>query len=152
MSVFSKKNADFFIACEAFTNWLKEFSYGVIIIYAFMFIFLKAVRRDKMEIEAIQSLIETDENVRNQIQDIYNQRALLKKAIEDEKKKMSEETWKEVNETVAKTKAELDKKIQDDDVLNQAYYAKASKQLQDMFDQNKDSWCKEVYNRIVKGE
>ena len=36
-----------------------------------------------MEIEAIQSLIETDENVRNQIQDIYNQRALLKKAIED---------------------------------------------------------------------
>lgn len=105
-----------------------------------------------MEIEAIQSLIETDENVRNQIQDIYNQRALLKKAIEDEKKKMSEETWKEVNETVAKTKAELDKKIQDDDVLNQAYYAKASKQLQDMFDQNKDSWCKEVYNRIVKGE
>ena len=58
---------------------------------------------------------------------------------------MSEETWKEV-------KAELDKKIQDDDVLNQAYYAKASKQLQDMFDQNKDSWCKEVYNRIVKGE
>ena len=53
-----------------------------------------------MEIEAIQSLIETDENVRNQIQDIYNQRALLKKAIEDEKKKMSEETWKEV--TIAK--------------------------------------------------
>ena len=102
-----------------------------------------------MEIEAIQSLIETDENVRNQIQDIYNQRAQLKKAIEDEKKKMSEETWKEVNETVAKTKAELDKRILDDDVLNQA---KASKQLQDMFNQNKDSWCKEVYNRIVKGE
>lgn len=104
-----------------------------------------------MEIEAIQSLIETDEHVRQQIQDIYDERAQLKKAIEDERKKMSDEAWKEVNETVAKTKAELDKKIKDDDALNQEYYARASKQLQDMFDANKESWCNEVYDRIVNG-
>lgn len=103
-----------------------------------------------MEIEAIQNLIETDEHVRQQIEDIYSQRAQLKKAIEEERKKMSDEAWKEVHATVAKTKEELDRKIQEDDALNQKYYASASEQLRKMFDANKDTWCKEIYDRIVR--
>ena len=49
-----------------------------------------------MEIDAIMKLIETDEKVRQQVDNVYDQRQQLKQAIENEKKKLSDErkSWR----------------------------------------------------------
>jgi uncharacterized tellurite resistance protein B-like protein len=102
-----------------------------------------------MEIDAIKKLIETDEKVRNQVDDAYNQRQQLKQAIENEKKKLSDEAWAAVNARVDETKHELDEKIKAEDEKNQAYYDKASSQLKQLYEQNRQKWRKMLYERVL---
>ena len=103
-----------------------------------------------MEIDAIQKLIDTDEKVRKEIKDVYDRRAQLKQAIVDEKKKMSDDAWAAVNAQVESTKAQLEAKVKADDAQNQAYYSKASADLQKQFDASHAKWRKELYERIVE--
>ncbi|MEE8808239.1 MAG: hypothetical protein SOI44_07480 [Lactimicrobium sp.] len=103
-----------------------------------------------MEIDAIQKLIDTDEKVRQEVKDVYDRRAQLKQAIVDEEKKMSDDAWAAVNARVESTKAELEEKVKADDAQNQAYYSKASADLQKQFDASHEKWRKELYKRIVE--
>lgn len=102
-----------------------------------------------MEIDAILKLIETDEKVRSQVQEVHDKKNQLKQRIEDEKKKISEDTWKEVYAKVDQTKKALDEKIKTDDLENQAYYERVSALLQEQYSQNKDKWRKEIYQRVI---
>lgn len=103
-----------------------------------------------MEIDAIQKLIEVDENVRAQIQQVYEQRQQLKQAIEDEKQAYSKQAWEQVNQKLAQTKKELDEKIVRDDEKNQKYYQSASKQIQALFDAHHEEWRKKLYQRVIQ--
>ena len=105
-----------------------------------------------MEIDAIKKLIETDEKTRAEVQAQYQKRADLKKEIEEEKKQISKETWDAINAQVASTKKELDAKIEANAAQNQEYYEKSLKQLQAAYDKNKETWKKEILDRIIHGE
>lgn len=105
-----------------------------------------------MEIEAIMKLIETDEKVRHQVDDVYDQRQQLKQAIENEKKKLSDEAWASVNARVEETKKELDQKVQAEDEKNQAYYDAASRQLQSLYEKNREKWRKMLYQRVLSDD
>lgn len=105
-----------------------------------------------MEIDAILKLIETDEKVRKHIQDVHEQRRQLKLAIEEEKKKLSDEAWKEVHEKVAETQKQLDEKIKCDDAQNEKYYEAASKELQALYDSKCAEWRRELYKRVLSDE
>ncbi len=102
-----------------------------------------------MEIEAIQKLIATDEKVRQDIRNVYEERRQEKLAVEEEKKNLSDTAWAEVHETVEKTRAMLDAKIKKDDEQNQAYYAEASSHLQKQYDEKKAEWRKTLYLRVL---
>lgn len=105
-----------------------------------------------MEIEAIQKLIDTDEKTRARIDAQYKKRFALKQAIEDEKKKLSDEAWAAVKKQVSDEKAKLDAKIAEEEKANEAYYAKASAQLQKMYDDNKDQWCKDLVQKVITSD
>jgi phosphoribosyl-ATP pyrophosphohydrolase len=105
-----------------------------------------------MEIDAIKRLIETDEKMRAEVQAQYQKRSDLKKKIEDQKKQISQDSWNAVNAQVASTKKELDQKIADDAAINQKYYEESLSDLQASYDKNKDTWKKEILDRIIHGE
>ncbi len=102
-----------------------------------------------MEIDAIKKLIETDERVRREIQEEYDKRDKFKQEIEAEKKKISDEAWKAVNQQVEDTRNQLQAKVKADDEKNQAYYARASELLKKDYAENKDKWRKEIYHYVL---
>jgi len=105
-----------------------------------------------MEIDAIKKLIETDEKTRAEVQAQYQKRTDLKKQIEDQKKQISKETWDAVNAQVASTKKQLDDQIANDAAVNQKEYEESLKFLQAEYDKNKETWKKEILDRIIHGE
>ena len=105
-----------------------------------------------MEIDAIKKLIETDEKTRAEVQAQYQKRSDLKKQIEDQKKQISKETWDAVNAQVASTKKQLDDQIANDAAVNQKEYEESLKFLQAVYDKNKETWKKEILDRIINGE
>jgi len=102
-----------------------------------------------MEIDAIMKLIETDEKVRQQVDNVYDQRQQLKQAIENEKKKLSDEAWAAVNARVDSTKKELEAQVKAEDEKNQAYYDTASAELQSVYEANKEKWRRMLYERVL---
>lgn len=102
--------------------------------------------------DAILQLIETDEKTRDAIQKQYQKRNELKQAVEEEKKRISDEAWAEVRAKVAETKKELDAKIEADQKENQAVYEKNVKRLTDMYNANKEKWRDELVKRIISCE
>lgn len=102
-----------------------------------------------MEMDAILKLIETDEKTREKIQEQYQKRDDMKQAVEEEKKKISDEAWAEVKKKVEDTKKELDAKIQMDQQANEEYYSASVKRITDMYNANKDTWCKTLVERIT---
>ncbi|MCH4013295.1 MAG: hypothetical protein LKE64_03010 [Solobacterium sp.] len=102
-----------------------------------------------MEIDAIMKLIETDEKVRQQVDNVYDQRQQLKQAIENEKKKLSNEAWAAVNARVDSTKKELEAQVKAEDEKNQAYYDTASAELQSVYEANKEKWRRMLYERVL---
>lgn len=102
-----------------------------------------------MEIDAIKKLIETDENTRAEVEAQYQKRLNLKKAVEEKKKKLSQEAWDNVNRQVKETKQKLDAMITNDVEENKKNYAEASKLMQDTFDANKKTWKDEIVERII---
>ena len=105
-----------------------------------------SVRREEI---AIMKLIETDEKVRQQVDNVYDQRQQLKQAIENEKKKLSDEAWAAVNARVDSTKKELEAQVKAEDEKNQAYYDSASAQLQSVYEANKEKWRRMLYDRVL---
>lgn len=105
-----------------------------------------------MEIDAIQKLIETDEKTRSRIQAQYQKRSELKEAVESEKKKLSDEAWAAAKKKVADRRQELNDRIAVEEKANDAYYDKASRQLKETFEKNKDAWCAELVKRITAAE
>ena len=102
-----------------------------------------------MEMDAILQLIDTDEKTRAAIQKQYQKRNELKQAVEEEKKKISDEAWAEVRKKVEETKKELDVKIECDQKENQAFYEKNVKRLTEMYNENKNKWKDELVKRII---
>lgn len=105
-----------------------------------------------MEMDAILKLIETDEKTRARIQEQYQKRDDLKQAVEDEKKKLSDEAWADVKKKVEDTKKELDAKIESDQKENETVYQTSVKRITDMYNANKDTWCKTLVERIVNNQ
>ena len=102
-----------------------------------------------MEIEAIKKLIETDEQTRAQVQAAHQKKYDQKNAIDAEKKQLSEEAWKAVNDRVASTKKTLDDSIAKNEADNQAYFKEASAKLTELYARNKDQWRKQLVARIT---
>lgn len=105
-----------------------------------------------MEIDAIQKLIETDEKTRSRIQTQYQKRSELKEAVETEKKKLSDEAWADAKKKVADRRQELNDRIATEEKANDAYYAKASAELKDTFEKNRERWCADLVKRITTTE
>lgn len=102
-----------------------------------------------MEMDAILRLIDTDEKTRAAIQAQYQKRSMLKQAVEEEKKKLSDEAWAQVHQKVEQTKKELDAKIEADQKENVRIYEENVKRLNDMYQKNKETWKQDLVNRII---
>lgn len=105
-----------------------------------------------MEIDAIMKLIETDEKVRQEVDDVYDQRQQLKQAIENEKKKLSDEAWAAVNARIDSTKKQLEEQAEADHEKNQAYYDTASQELRAAYEANREKWRRMLYERVLSDE
>jgi rubrerythrin len=105
-----------------------------------------------MEMDAILQLIDTDEKTREAIETQYAKRTQLKQAVEDEKKKISDDLWAEVRSKVEETKKELNAKVEEDQKENQSMYEKNVKRLTDMYNANKEAWKKDLVSRIISVE
>ncbi len=101
---------------------------------------------------AILQLIETDEKTRLAIQEQYAKRTQLKQAVEDEKKKISDDLWAEVRSKVEETKKELNAQVEADQKENESVYEKNVKRLTDMYNTNKETWKKDLVSRIISVE
>lgn len=102
-----------------------------------------------MEIEAIQKLIEEDEKTRGRIASENEKKLSLKKSIEEENQKLSDQSWSDAKKKAADTKKQLDEQIQNSEKMNTVYYEKASADLKKKYDTNKEKWRKELLNRII---
>lgn len=105
-----------------------------------------------MEMDVILQLIETDEKTREAIQKQYAKRAELKQAVEEEKKKLSDDAWADVKNKVEQTKKELAQEVAKNQEENKALYEKNVQRLTEMYNANKEQWKKELVTRIISVE
>lgn len=102
-----------------------------------------------MELKAIEHLIETDEKTCERIRKHHAERKQLKEEAEIIKQKMRKEAAEETAAIIAETKKQLDAKIENDSLSNQAYYQKASADLRNRFENNRSQWCTQLVGRIT---
>ena len=105
-----------------------------------------------MEMDAILQLIETDEKTREAIQKECAKRAELKQAVEEEKKKLSDDAWADAKSKVEQTKKELAQEVAKNQEENKALYEQNVQRLTEMYNANKEQWKIELVTRIISVE
>ena len=97
-----------------------------------------------MEIDAIQELIQLDEDTRKKIDQIHETKFELKQAIEQEKKELSDKAWNDVRERVESTRKELDEKIAENEKTTHDQFVKDSAALTKLYEENQERWIGEL--------
>ena len=87
-----------------------------------------------MEIKDLKALVELDEKTRADVEKAHALKSNLKKAISDEKQKISDETWEHVHQ---------------DELENREEFETAALKLKNTFEANKDKWCDDIYERCL---
>ena len=102
-----------------------------------------------MEIEVIQDLIKMDEETRNKINNAHELKYKLKQAIEQEKKKLTDEAWANVEAQVKSMHEEIRTTHEKKQAEAKAMYEKESKRITDMFNANKERWIQMIADYTV---
>ena len=102
-----------------------------------------------MEIEVIQDLIKMDEDTRNRINNAHELKYKLKQAIEQEKKKLTDEAWANVETQVKSMREEIRTTHEKKQAEAKAMYEKESKRFTDMFNANKERWIQMIADYTV---
>ena len=102
-----------------------------------------------MEIEVIQDLIKMDEETRNKINNAHELKYKLKQAIEQEKKKLTDEAWANVETQVKSMREEIRTTHEKKQAEAKAMYEKESKRIIDMFNANKERWVQMIADYTV---
>ena len=103
-----------------------------------------------MELKDIKELIEFDETTTKAVKDVHKKKEEAIKAIAIEKAQIEKDIWDEANKKLKQTKDELDLKIANDAENNEADYRRMSTSFKETFQENKDTWKKELFNRCIK--
>ncbi len=103
-----------------------------------------------MDIADVKDLIAFDEQMMQEVNEIYEKKALVVKQIAEEKEELSKKTWAEVEAKVAIRKAELDQKIAEDKKMSEAEYERLATTIQERFSAKRDRWKKAIYDACVK--
>ena len=104
-----------------------------------------------MEIEVIQDLIKMDEETRNKINNAHELKYKLKQAqaIEQEKKKLTDEAWANVEAQVKSMREEIRTTHEKKQAEAKAMYEKESQRITDMFNANKERWIQMIADYTV---
>jgi multidrug efflux pump subunit AcrB len=102
-----------------------------------------------MEIEAIQELIQMDEDTRKKVDDIHAKKFQVKQDVDQAKKDLYDQAWEEVKAQVDKTKQELDDGIAKNEADTRAAYEKDSAALTALYNQNREKWIEELTDRAL---
>ena len=102
-----------------------------------------------MEIEVIQDLIKMDEETRNKINNAHELKYKLKQAIEQEKKKLTDEAWANVETQVKSMREEIRTTHEKKQAEAKAMYEKESKRIIDTFNANKERWIQMIADYTV---
>ena len=102
-----------------------------------------------MEIEVIQDLIKMDEDTRNRINNAHELKYKLKQAIEQEKKKLTDEAWANVETQVKSMREEIRTTHEKKQAEAKAMYEKESKRIIDTFNANKERWIQMIADYTV---
>ena len=102
-----------------------------------------------MEIEVIQDLIKMDEETRNKINNAHELKYKLKQAIDQEKKKLTDEAWANVETQVKSMREEIRTTHEKKQAEAKAMYDKESKRITDMFNANKERWIQMIADYTV---
>ncbi len=105
-----------------------------------------------MEIEAIQELIQMDEDTRKKVDDIHAKKYQIKQDTDQAKKEISEQAWKDVNAKVDATKIKLDDEIVQKETATQVAYEKASAALTALYQDNREKWIQQLTDRALSFE
>lgn len=102
-----------------------------------------------MEIEVIQDLIKMDEETRNKINNAHELKYKLKQAIDQEKKKLTDEAWANVETQVKSMREEIRTTHEKKQAEAKAMYEKESTRITDMFNANKERWIQMIADYTV---
>lgn len=102
-----------------------------------------------MEIEVIQDLIKMDEETRNKINNAHELKYKLKQAIDQEKKKLTDEAWANVETQVKSMREEIRTTHEKKQAEAKAMYEKESNRITDMFNANKERWIQMIADYTV---
>ena len=102
-----------------------------------------------MEIEVIQDLIKMDEETRNKINNAHELKYKLKQAIDQEKKKLTDEAWANVETQVKSMREEIRTTHEKKQAEAKAMYEKESQRITDMFNANKERWIQMIADYTV---
>lgn len=105
-----------------------------------------------MEIEAIQELIQMDEDTRKKVDDIHARKFQIKQNTDQEKKELNDQAWKEVNAKVDATRKQLDEEIIKKEADTQAAFKKSSAVLTALYKENREKWIQELIDRALSFE
>ena len=103
-----------------------------------------------MELEDVKKLIAFDKETMQSVNDVYEKKASVIKAIAAEKEEIAKRSWQEVEKQVEDRKSELDKKIAQDKTDNEALYTKQANDLKARFEAKKDKCEKELFDACIK--
>ena len=103
-----------------------------------------------MEIEVIQDLIKMDEETRNKINNAHELKYKLKQAIDQEKKKLTDEAWANVETQVKSMREEIRTTHEKKQAEAKAMYEKESQRITDMFNANKERWIQMIADYTVR--
>ena len=102
-----------------------------------------------MEIEVIQDLIKIDEETRNKINNAHELKYKLKQALDQEKKKLTDEAWASVETQVKSMREEIRTTHEKKQAEAKAMYEKESKRITEMFNAHKERWIQMIADYTV---
>lgn len=102
-----------------------------------------------MELKDIQELIDKDQATRQKVSDAHQLKYDIKQKIAEDKQKISDKVWFEVNYEVDQIKKELDREIQQAELDNTKNFQDGSGQIEEIFQSKKDEWCKTILKHCL---
>ena len=80
---------------------------------------------------------------------MQNKKYKLKQAIDEEKKKLTDEAWSDVEKQVTSMREEIRMNHEKKQAETKVMYEKESKRMQDLFNANKDKWIQMIADYTI---
>lgn len=99
--------------------------------------------------EIIRNIIDADKEARNAVKAKQQERHNIQNLIQEQEKTIKEKYQEETKQCVAQKRVEMNAELDSQTQLEQSDYEKILKSLEMSYEEHKQEWVKEIYDRCL---